>query len=366
VPGRAWDRPVDILYNKLHRWPLMINLLHLSDLHFGYDKDATAQAQRAEALDLLVGVLGKLNPDWRPHILVISGDLTWQGRPSGYTELAEWLTKKLFLATGLTAENCVVCPGNHDIDRKTAKPFVRRTQKPEEADELLRPEDLADGFARPFQAFASFAADFRIPAPTLHGQPNYLAGVCELGGLRFVCANSAWFCRDSNTDRGQLWLGLPQLQSMPLMNPDDYDTATVTVAILHHPPDWFATSECNTYENRPATYRYLAERVHVILSGHTHGAIERADRCYDRARLFCGGAAYDRHDYRNNFSIFQIDPDQRTIARRPWELDPRGPAWEEKNQQDYSLRVERPGQKAPSPEKYMRWLQDQTRSIDLH
>ena len=99
----------------------MPNLLHLSDLHFGYDKDATARAQRTESLDLLVKEVRKLPADWKPHILVISGDLTWQGRASGYTELADWLTKKLLPATGLTAADCVICPGNHDIDREASK-----------------------------------------------------------------------------------------------------------------------------------------------------------------------------------------------------------------------------------------------------
>lgn len=68
----------------------MVNLLHLSDLHFGYDKDATAKAQRSESLDLLVKEVRKVGADWKPHILVISGNLTWQGKASGYGELAEW------------------------------------------------------------------------------------------------------------------------------------------------------------------------------------------------------------------------------------------------------------------------------------
>jgi 3',5'-cyclic AMP phosphodiesterase CpdA len=78
----------------------MPNLHHLSDLHFGYDQDDTAWAQRTGSLDLLVKQVGELPKDWKPGILVISGDLTWQGRASGYGELAEWLTKKLFPATG--------------------------------------------------------------------------------------------------------------------------------------------------------------------------------------------------------------------------------------------------------------------------
>ena len=342
----------------------MPNLLHLSDLHFGYDKDATAKAQRTESLDLLVKEVGKLKADWKPDILVISGDLTWQGRASGYPVLAEWLREKLFPATRLTAADCVICPGNHDIDREAAICLPDRTPDAKRADELLRPERLDGGFARPFEAFVKFAADLGIPAPMLHGKPSHLAGVRELHGLRFICANSGWFCRNSKTDRGELWLGLPQLQSMRLMNPDDYDTAPVTVAVLHHSQEWLAIAECYSYE-RPGSYCYLAARAHLILSGHTHGAIERSTRCFDRARLFVGGAAYDNHEYRNNFSIVKIDPNHRTAIRRPWELDPRRPRWEEKEPQEYSLRIEKPGRHQASPAKYFAWLQDKTRSIEL-
>ena len=343
----------------------MPNLLHLSDLHFGYDKDATARKQRSESLDLLVKEVGRLKADWKPDILVISGDLTWQGKSSEYPELAEWLREKLFPATGLSSADCVNCPGNHDIDREAAFSLVDRTQDPKRADELLRPERLDGGFARPFEAFVKFAADFGVPAPMLHGKPNRLAGVRELHGLRFICANSAWFCRDSNTDRGQLWLGLPQLQSMLLIGEDEYDTTPVTVAVLHHPQEWLANAECASYDDRPGSYCYLAARAHVILSGHTHGAIERSTRCYDRARLFVGGAAYDNHEYRNNFSIVKIDSKRRMAVRRAWELDPRVPKWDEKERQEYSLYIEKAGRNQANPAKYTVWLQDKTRSIEL-
>ncbi|MBI1791859.1 MAG: SUMF1/EgtB/PvdO family nonheme iron enzyme [Acidobacteria bacterium] len=346
----------------------MINLLHLSDLHFGYDKDSSAQAERDEALDLLIRGLGELKPQWKPKILVISGDLTWKGKADGYTRLAEWLTDKLFPSTGLTAKSCVICPGNHDVEREKTVGLLERTTDSKQADKVLRPKYLAT-FAAPFHAFCKFAEDFGIPAPKLDDKPNYLAGVHQLEGLRFICVNSAWFCRDSQTDRGQLWLGLPQLRLMPLMNPDDYDTAPVTLAVLHHPQDWFAKPECSSSSDRPVTCRYLAERAHAILSGHTHGGIERSTRLNSRAWLFHGGATYHTHDHRNNFSILRIDPENRTIVRRPWELDPRGPKWEEKPQQKYSLSTEPAPPPAPpkaDTSKYFDWLRAETRLIELH
>jgi len=337
----------------------MINLLHLSDLHFGYDRDGTAHAQRAGSLNLLIDELSNLEADWKPLVLVISGDLSWQGKPAGYTLLAEWLKEKLFPVTGVTAANCVVCPGNHDLDRKKTRSLLDPTTDPKRADEVLKPEELEEGFARPFHAFVGFAGDFGIPAP-------YLFGMRDLRGLRFILLNSAWFCRNSQSDRGQLWLGLPQLLAMPLMNPNDYDTSPITVAVLHHPREWFAIPEVDARGDRSNTLGYLAERSHAILSGHTHGAIERATRSHDRAWLFPSGAAYHGHTHRNNFSVLQIDPDGRRIVRRAWEYDPRRPVWEEKDRQQYSLRVDRPARGTGSPGKYLDWLRDRTHSINLH
>lgn len=345
---------------------IMINILHLSDLHFGYDTDKTAIAQRATALRLLCDELKKLDKAWKPDIIVISGDLSWQGRPSGYTELAAWLTTKLFPATALSAQDCIICPGNHDLDREEALTLPDRERNPQRADILLRPENLARGMARPFQAFVDAATKLGVPAPKLHNEDNYLAGVREHKGLHFICLNSAWFCRDSATDRTSLWLGLPQLESMSLLSSKDYDTAPLAVAVLHHPENWFTDHECNSYGNRAHTYAYLAERSHLILSGHTHGAIERATRCYDRARLFLGGAAYDSHAYRNNFSILQLDLAKRHVTRRPWEYQPQKPEWEEKKRQTYSLLTEPPVRGQGNPEKYLAWLRSQTQLINLH
>src|SRR6266542_150885 len=122
---------------------------------------------------------------------------------------------------------------------------------------------------------------------------------------------------------------------MPLFHQDEYDTAPITVAVLHHPEGWFEARDCTAYDNRPNTYAYLAARSHIILSGHTHGAIERSTRCYDRS------PPRNSRAYRNNFSILRIDPDKRAVTGRPFEFEPRKPEWEEKEEQHYSLRTER-------------------------
>lgn len=149
----------------------MINILHLSDLHFGDDHDQTATTQRHAALDSMLTILSKLEASERPNIVVISGDLSCKGKAQGYEDLKIWLTDKLFKITELTPADCIICPGNHDVDRDARRGLVKRTADPAEADDLLRPEWL-ENFSRHFHRYVTFADELNIPHPTLNTKPS--------------------------------------------------------------------------------------------------------------------------------------------------------------------------------------------------
>ena len=71
----------------------------------------------------------------------------------------------------------------------------------------------------------------RIPAPALLKKP-ITWGIRELRGLRFVCAHSAWFCRDSASDRGALWLRLARreyIRASIIAHMADYDLGILFV-----------------------------------------------------------------------------------------------------------------------------------------
>lgn len=350
----------------------MVNILHLTDLHFGYEdeKDETAKKQRKLALDGLVETVRGLEKDWKPDLLAVTGDLAWKGRAGGYAELGTWLTEKVLPAAGLTAGDCVFCPGNHDLERKKAKSLEARTADAKRADELLRPEEWMDGegFSRPFELFVKFVKDFGGPAPQLHGADCYLSGAVELKGIRLAVLNSAWFCRDSNTDRGNLWLGLPIVQVMGFEGPEAYNSGALTVGLLHHPPDWVVHADSNCDGDRPNTMEFLASRTHVLLSGHVHGAVERGTKRYARAWHFVGGASYADNRYRNNFAVLRIDPPRRRLTRRAWEFDPRKPEWVESTaelRENYSLVIDPDAKPEADPGKYLNWLRSTTELIPL-
>jgi len=358
-----------------------LNILHLSDLHFGFeaasDSEKTAEAQRKNTLNRLIDTLKRLESEWKPDIVAITGDIGWQGVQKDYQQAEKWLTK-LLNALGLTPDDLIMCAGNHDLERK--KTFGMATpSSAEQADEWLEIEHL-DNFIRPFEDFIQFNRQFGVKPLTINGQSGYLFGYRRIKALNFIVLNSAWFCRGDH-DRDKLWLGLPQSEVMAaqglLADSADYDNTPITIALFHHPPDWLNEAERNSFDDRAPAFRYLAERCHLMLYGHTHGAFEKPDRIAERAVLFSGGAAYHRPKYRNNFSIFQIVIHAKTLIRRQYELDPRVGEWAEyrrSSDKEKRITLKRPAQPKPPeteepllqiPDVYKKWLMDECRDMDF-
>jgi len=308
-----------------------INILHLSDLHFGIepspDIGPTAVAQRNNTLNSLLMELSCLEPEWQPRIVVVSGDIGWKGKKEDYEKARTWLDSLLSILK-LTPDELILCPGNHDIDRdKTIS--MRRPASPKEADDWLKVERI-ENFTLPFKEFIDFSKALQIPSLSIAGKSYWLMGKREVSGIHVVALNSAWFSR-AKDDKGELWIGLPQLEVMnaasQLIDPSKYDNEVITISILHHPPSDLHDAEYNTSDARKASFRYLSEHCHVILSGHSHGAIDPPHREFNQTYLFKGGATYAGNQYRNNFSLLQINTEARTVIRRSFEFNPGDGVW---------------------------------------
>lgn len=308
-----------------------INVLHLSDIHFGIEPKtednitSTALARRDNVLSELLDYVGDIEDGWKPKLVVLTGDLGWSGIDSDYTQAAQWLDK-LLQTLKLTKNDIIICPGNHDINRKKAKFYVRPNNSVE-ADDFLAIENL-DEFIKPFEAFNNFCKNFGINNLYIGDEPQeqHIYGTCEIKGLRFITLNSSWFCRD-NSDKTKLWLGLPQLEVMKskghLLNDKHYNDAPITISLFHHPREWFDESEYSHYSNRKCAYNYIVQKSHMIFNGHVHSCIVEPTKETNGAWVFTGGTTYSGNEYRNSFQIVQIDIENRNATRRAYELDPR-------------------------------------------
>src|SRR5258708_5274302 len=86
-----------------------INIVHLSDLHFGAGAENALAFREIE--DPLVALINGTSP---APIVVLSGDITFKGRSEGYEEASRFF-EAIRTATGLDRNRFIACPGNHDI-----------------------------------------------------------------------------------------------------------------------------------------------------------------------------------------------------------------------------------------------------------
>ncbi len=357
-----------------------VNILHLSDLHFGVEPSeerpaTTALAQRKNTLDGLINELKDIKAEWKPDVVVISGDIGWKGSDADYAKARTWIKDDLLKVLDLSVDDLVMCAGNHDISRKYTK-GMPPPSSPEDADDWLSIESL-ENFIRLFEGYNKFCQELRIPELSIKDNKYHLIGERQLKDLRFVVLNSAWFSREKD-DSGKLWIGMPQIDVMKaasqLTDPENYDTGPITIATLHHPKEWLNHYEINAEEGRKDTYGCLAECCHVILSGHVHGKVGKPDRISNSAYLFKGGATYSASNYRNNFSIYQIDTEVRTLKQQICVFDPADRKWEMKEIDVKSLKkptydiegnIDINPIALKIPPAYHKWIVDHCRYMDL-
>jgi hypothetical protein len=298
-----------------------ITILHLSDLHFGWDGDERGRTDRDLALKGLLRQLRKVEPEWRPEVVSVTGDIGWKGQASDYAEAGRWLGEVLGLL-GLTPEALFLCPGNHDSSRAKAQ-LNPRPQSSAEADgRLVVP--IPDSVELPFQAFSDFSRNMNVPPYRLGDIESFTAGCRSYRGLNFVSHNSAWYSQ-GNDDKDRLWIGVNLIKLMEsrgqLPHPSDLAEHPATIALMHHPREWFHEEELHAYGPRPSTFEYLVRRCHLLLTGHTHDAPRPADQLAEAAWHLSGGAAYAGANHFNSFRLIRVEGGR--FVYRTFEYDPR-------------------------------------------
>lgn len=93
--------------------------VHLSDIHFGQEKDGGTNAVNSDAKERLID-------DARAQVakigcaasgVVVTGDIAFSGQVHQYEMAAHWLAD-LTDAIGCDRTDVQLVPGNHDVDRR--------------------------------------------------------------------------------------------------------------------------------------------------------------------------------------------------------------------------------------------------------
>jgi TIR domain/Calcineurin-like phosphoesterase len=305
-------------------------ILHLSDLHFGWEGDEKGRTDRKLALDGLFRLLGRLNRGWKPDCVCISGDIGWAGRRKDYEDAKSWV-EQLLNQLELLPECLFMCPGNHDVNRNVAQGNAR-PNSPEEADRVLG-IPIQEHYLKPFEAYTEFCKAMGTPPYELGPNESYLVGCRSFRGINFVAYNSAWSSK-GNDDEGKLWLGLPQIGYMEketrLPNPEQIADWPPIIAVFHHPSECFHPEERHAWKQRPNTFDYMARRCHLFFTGHIHAEPRDADKVGGGGWHLDGGATFAGASHFNFFRIVQVKADR--FVYRTFEYDPRSAdnVWHEK------------------------------------
>jgi predicted phosphodiesterase len=292
---------------------MRVAFVHLSDIHFGQERDGLAIVNddvKNQLIEDCRTALAEIKPHKVGGVLV-TGDIAYSGKKNEYEAAGQWLDR---LTSQINCERAQVhiVPGNHDIDRGTLSESTKDMLEAiaihgeEKLTKYLNDEGDRDRLFARFGDYRIFAEAYDCSLDNAGG----LAGskTMELAPgrtLRFVGVNSALICA-ANDKEGRLLLGKRQWV-LPRTPGEEL------VVLTHHPMHWFQDSE--------KAIDYLRSRARVYLSGHEHNPaveVEETENGGDLMRLAAGATVPPKVEngvnYCYNILIFSWVKDEEALS----------------------------------------------------
>ncbi|MCL2253390.1 MAG: metallophosphoesterase [Lachnospiraceae bacterium] len=306
------------------------NILHISDLHFGVEPfkknvdgaeiNTSSFEEREYILEKLIDAVKDAPGMWKPDVVAVSGDVGWKAQEADYESAAAWF-EKLAKGLDLSFERFVFCPGNHDIDRSKAS-FSIRISTVEESVQYLSIESV-DMRSHHFVNYVKFCKDLGIPPLVNKANADtkelikYLYGYREICGINFIVLNSAW-CSLDNSDSRKLWIG--EKLAFDMQKSLEKNEG-VKVTLFHHPFEELNVHERVKYNKNPVTKYTVLQFSDIILNGHVHGEIRKADTLEKKTHVFTSGASYQPGTYDLSCQIIRINKSDYKYSSLIFELN---------------------------------------------
>jgi len=294
---------------------MSVVFVHLSDIHFGQEKDGKLWINddvKERLIDDVRAMAKTLEID-RTAGIIITGDIAYGGRPEEYKAAAAWLDR-VAQAAGCEITDIQVVPGNHDIDwneitELTEMMLGKIVADGEPAlDRFLRTEADREMLFRRFSAYLPFAEGYRCPLDTnaLLAEDR-LVELAPGRAIRFIRLNSALACSKKD-EEGKLLLGARQrvLKQRP---------GEELIVLSHHPLHWFQDSA--------DALLFIRSRARVFISGHEHNPsvkIEAIEEGCDLMMLAAGATvpptSDDKFTYCYNVIEFDWNAEEDALSVR--------------------------------------------------
>lgn len=238
--------------------------VHLSDIHFGQERQGTLPKHEAVRKALLKDVKQLAEKRGPASRILVTGDVAFSGKSEQFDIAAQWLDE-LTKACGCKETDVSTIPGNHDCDRNAISAQARilygilRDGSPETAQAQLHDITQDGEIASPF-------------LPKLHAYRKFASAY----GCDFTSSEKPFWTKVLDLPRGVRLklLGLTSVQvsndedalGKMLLGSDQYifeeEDNVVSVALLHHPLNW--------YMDKTEASRFICNRARVIMVGHEH------------------------------------------------------------------------------------------------
>jgi predicted MPP superfamily phosphohydrolase len=294
-----------------------LRILHCSDVHASADNGD----DRAEICAAMIVDATKQHQSTAVDLVIFSGDLAQSGAQEEFELGRELLLEPLAAALDLPAENVVLVPGNHDVDRGKVDEFAEVGYH-----QLLTDRNAVNGLLD--DAGRLRAASARLdPWREFHRKYYGRTQPVEVAPLAFLhsfqvrgmavgvaALNSAWRACGGAADMRRLLLGDAQVKPA-VAALDDCD---VRIVVVHHPLDWVAPWDADEART------HFERRRCLVLSGHEHmpdptsEASVRGQAIYGRA-----GCLYQTFEYFNGYSLLDLELRDVSVTLRTWWPPPR-------------------------------------------
>lgn len=280
-----------------------ISWLHLSDLHVGRERYNETVVLEGLLKDIESQIKGN---DLALDFIFITGDLTFSGQAEEF-ELARTWIDRLALAAGVTKDDIILVPGNHDICRSSilsvAKNSLQHLNSRESVADIISNEAEREIYARSLMNYNQFVAENFAWARTSQKSPLSFTVNRRVGDIpvSVLALNTAWLAYGEGNEKGQLILGEKQAREAL----DKVSGSQVIITLMHHPFDWLKWYDCSDVKGM------LERRSDFILNGHEHrlDVIGRGS-IFGKAFRISAGSAYETRDSINSYNMVCLDMDE--------------------------------------------------------
>jgi calcineurin-like phosphoesterase family protein len=285
--------------------------VHLSDIHFGQEKDGGWHKTNTDAKERLMDDVQAVLMARGANAsgIIVTGDIAYSAQPHEYAAAGVWLDE-LAARIGCDRFSIQLVPGNHDIDRQALTKAIKwkieqiRSNGDAMLDMFLDDEKERESLFTRFAAYRDFSEGYGCDLdPYGEYSADHSVPLAEGRSLRFVRLNSALICSMKDIE-GSLILGARQ-RVIPQVDGEE------VVVLMHHPLNWFM----DTTEAR----KYIQNRARVVISGHEHFpslGVSTIEAGCDLMMLAAGATAPDDVDdkYTYKYNILEFDWDEESDA----------------------------------------------------